>query len=149
MPGLRAACGYRDLKCVWPIIAVSDVPASAQWYMSLLGAQQTHPGGTTFDQIVDEEGTVLVCLHYWGPTGASGNHCWPTLLTPGDSDHNGLLLWFVVDDFIQAWERARTLGTAIEEEPNTDNGTGRPAFVVHDPDGYHVAINESQVAGAA
>lgn len=111
--------------------------------MDLLGAQQTHPGGSQFDQIVDEVGTVLVCLHYWGPTGASGSHAWPTLLTPGPLDQNGLLLWFVVDDFAQAWERGKSLGTAVEEKPNTDNGTGKPAFVIQDPDGYHVAINQS------
>jgi len=135
---------------VWPIIAVADVPASAQWYMGLLGAQQSHPGGTTFDQIVDEDGTVILCLHHWGPSGASGNHNWSTLLhSSGSTDRNGLLLWFVVDDFDQAWERAKGLGTAIEEERNSDNGTGKPTFVVQDPDGYHVAVNESRSAGAA
>jgi hypothetical protein len=113
--------------------------------MHLLGAQQTHPGSTIFDQIVDEDGTVLLCLHYWGPTGASGKHIWPTLLTPGENDSNGILLWFVVEDFEHAWERARVLGTMIEEEPNLDNGTGRPAFVVQDPDGYHVVVNESRI----
>src|SRR5947207_2136202 len=35
----------------------------------------------------------------------------------------GLLLWFVVDDFDAAWKRAQALGAAIEEPPNTDNGT--------------------------
>jgi hypothetical protein len=64
------------MKRVWPIIAVSDVRVSAQWYMELLGARQTHPGGTTFDQVVDEDGTVLLCVHYWGPTGTSGTHEW-------------------------------------------------------------------------
>ena len=48
------------MKRVWPIIAVSNVPASAKWYMTLLGAQQNHAGGTTFDQIVDEDGTVTI-----------------------------------------------------------------------------------------
>lgn len=127
----------------WPIIAVSDVPASARWYMALLGAGQTHPGGAVFDQIVDEDGTVLLCLHHWGPSGPGGDHVWPTLLTPGPSDQNGLLLWFVVDDFADAWERAKAMGTPIEEEPNRNNGTGKPAFVIRDPDGYHVTINES------
>jgi catechol 2,3-dioxygenase-like lactoylglutathione lyase family enzyme len=138
------------MKRVWPIIAVADVPASAEWYVNLLDARQTHPGGTTFDQIVDEDGTVLLCLHYWGPSGASGKHGWPTLLNPsGAADPNGLLLWFVVDDFDQAWQRAKKLGAAIEEVPNPDNGTGKPTFVVRDPDGYHVAINEAWAAGAA
>ena len=102
------------MKRVWPIIAVANVPASAKWYMNLLGAQQTHPGGTTFDQIVDEDGTVILCLHHWGPTGASGTHQWPTLLKRGTSDENGLLLWFVVDDFARAWERAKGLRAAMK-----------------------------------
>lgn len=33
------------------------------------------------------------------------------------------------------------MGAAVEETPDTDNGTHLPAFVVCDPDGYHVAIN--------
>lgn len=137
------------MKRVWPIIAVADVRASAQWYMRLLGAQQTHPDGTTFDQIVDDDGTVLLCLHYWGPSGANDRHEWPTLLnSAGAADRNGLLLWFVVDDFDEAWERAKALGAKIEEEPNSDNGTGKPTFVVQDPDGYHVAINESWAVGS-
>ena len=132
------------MKRVWPIIAVADVLASAKWYMHLLGAKQTHPGGTAFDQIVDEDGSVLLCLHHWGSTGASGNHCWATLLNPtGATDRNGLLLWFVVDDFNEAWERVKGLGAVIVEEPSLDNGTGKPTFVIQDLDGYHVAINES------
>lgn len=133
------------MKRVWPIIAVTDVQLSAEWYKQLLDAQQTHPDGTSFDQIVDDDGTVILCLHYWGPTGAHGEHKWPTLSVPGESDQNGLLLWFVVDDFDQAWERANRLGAVIEEEPNTDNGTGLRAFLIRDPDGYSVAVNEAQV----
>ncbi|MDX1502611.1 MAG: VOC family protein [Thermoanaerobaculia bacterium] len=136
------------MKRVWPIIAVSDVRASARWYTTLLGARRTHPGGAVFDQIADEDGAVLLCLHHWGPSGATGDHVWPTLLEPGPSDPNGLLLWFVVDDLERAWERARAMGAAIEEEPNTDNGTGKPAFVLRDPDGYHVAVNEAWAEGA-
>ena len=59
------------------------------------------------------------------------------------------MLWFVVDDFEVAWERAQALGTPIVEEPNTDNGTGMRAFVIRDPDGYHVAVNEARDQGAA
>ncbi|MGD8818322.1 MAG: VOC family protein [Acidobacteriota bacterium] len=136
------------MKRLWPIIAVADVRASARWYMTLLGAGQTHPGRSEFDQIIDDDGTVLVCLHHWGPTGAKGDHQWPTLLTPGPADHNGLLLWFVVDDFAQAWQRAQRMGTTIEEEPNTDNGVGTPAFVIQDPDGYHVVVNELRAVSA-
>ena len=136
------------MKRVWPIIAVSDVQGSAAWYLQLLKARQTHPGSKVFDQIIDTDGTVLLCLHHWGPSGPNGDHNWSTLSKPPEKDlGNGLLLWFVVDDFNSAWERAQGLGTPVEEAPGTDNGTGKRAFVIQDPDGYHIAVNEAQNLG--
>ena len=136
------------MKRLWPIIAVSDVTRSAAWYMELLEAQQTHPGNEVFDQIVDSDNTVLLCLHHWGPSGSQGDHDWPTLSQPTEGgDQNGVLLWFVVDDFSEAWARAQTLGAPLEEEPNSDNGTGMRAFVIRDLDGYHVAVNEAHPVG--
>lgn len=133
------------MKRVWPIIAVADVRRSAAWYGRLLEAGPTHPGATVFDQIVDTDGTILLCLHHWGPSGPRGDRHWPTLAAPAaEVPGNGLLLWFVVDDFDAAWQRALAAGATIEEEPNSDNGTGMRAFVVRDPDGYHVAVNEAR-----
>jgi len=132
------------MKRPWPIIAVRDVPRSSRWYVELLGARENHPGAAVFNQILDEDGTVLLCLHHWGPSGPQGDHHWPSLADPGAGDvANGLLLWFVVDDFEAAWQRARALGATVDEPPNTDNGTGLRAFTVRDPDGWHVAINEA------
>jgi uncharacterized glyoxalase superfamily protein PhnB len=54
------------------------------------------------------------------------------------------LLWFVVDDFDEAWRRAQEMGATIDESPNTDNGTGMRAFVVRDPEGYYVTVNEAR-----
>lgn len=131
------------MKRPWPILAVADVGNSTAWYTALLDARQNHPGATVFNQVLDGDGTTLLCLHRWGPSGPQGDHEWPPLADPGDGPvGNGLLLWFVVDDFDEAWERARSLGAKVEEEPNTDNGTGMRAFVVRDPDGYYVAVNE-------
>ena len=80
-----------------------------------------------------------MCLHHWG------DHKHPSLSNPQEGNvGKGLLLWFVVDDFDAAWERAQTLGAAIEESPNADNGTGMRAFIVRDPDGYYVAVNETR-----
>ena len=132
------------MKQIWPIIAVADVSVSAAWYTQLLQAKQTHPGNAIFDQIVDERGAILLCLHHWGPSGPRGDHYWPTLSEPAPGSANGLLLWFVVDDFDAAWERAQALGTPIEELPNDNNGTRMRAFVIQDPEGYHVAVNESR-----
>jgi len=133
------------MKRNWPIIAVRDVVASAAWYVRLLDAAQSHAGGTVFDQILDKDGEVLLCLHHWGPSGPRGDHIWPSLSSPdGGQAGNGLLLWFVVDDIEAAWNRIQALGAVVEEPPNSDNGTGMPAFVVRDPDGYYVAVNKAR-----
>jgi hypothetical protein len=61
----------------WPIIAAADVRASSRWYARLLAARDNHPGASVFNQILDEDGTVLLCLHQWGPSGPGGDHDWP------------------------------------------------------------------------
>ncbi len=124
------------MKRTWPIIAVADVIRSSAWYVELLAARNNHPNGTVFDQILDEDDTILLCLHSWGPSGPNGDHEHPSLSHPEEGNiGKGLLLWFVIDDFDAAWERAQGLGAVVEEQPNTDNGTGKRAFVVRDPDG--------------
>ena len=84
-----------------------------------------------------------------GPSGPQGDHDWPTLSNPTEGGENGLLLWFVVDDFDAAWERAQILRALVEEEPDTDNGTGMRTFVIRGLDGYHVAVNEARRFGVA
>lgn len=129
------------MKRTWPIVGVEDVTKSSAWYLRLLDAQDNHPGATEFDPILDKAGTILLCLHLWG----YHEHRWPSLskLEEGNAG-KGLLLWFVVDDFDAAWERAQTLGATVEESPNTNNGTGMRAFTIRDPDGYYVAVNEAR-----
>jgi hypothetical protein len=144
MPALRSGQERQNpVQRVWPIIAVADVPRSAQWYVSLLAGVQSHPRGKVFNQILSDDREVLLCLHCWGPSGPKGDHHWATLSDPTRADTtNGLLLWFVIDDFEAAWKRAQILGGSIAELPSTDNGTGMRTFVILDPDGHHVAINE-------
>jgi catechol 2,3-dioxygenase-like lactoylglutathione lyase family enzyme len=129
------------MKRTWTIIGVADVPASFSWYQSLLGLPGTTPGHTYFGQILDSDGTVLLCLHEWGahehPSLAS-----PDIAQPG----NGLLLFFRVDDFAQALARARGLVSALEEEPNVNPNTGTAEFAVRDPDGYYVMISALSAA---
>jgi hypothetical protein len=47
----------------WTIIGVADVPQSFRWYQSLLGLPETAPAHDYFGQIVDLDGTVLLCVH--------------------------------------------------------------------------------------
>jgi catechol 2,3-dioxygenase-like lactoylglutathione lyase family enzyme len=124
------------VKCTWTIIGVSDVARSFRWYQWLFGQPETSPAHDDFGQILDSDGTVLLCLHEWGA------HVHPTLVSP---DHgrpgNGLLLFFRVDDFDLALPRARILVTRLEEEPHLNPNTGTKEFSLRDPDAYYVTIS--------
>jgi catechol 2,3-dioxygenase-like lactoylglutathione lyase family enzyme len=50
------------MKRTWTIIGVADVPQSFEWYQSLLGLPETDPAHDYFGQIVDSDGTVLLCF---------------------------------------------------------------------------------------
>ena len=124
------------MKRTWTIIGVSDVSRSFQWYQSLLGLPEALPAHHDFGQVVDEDGTVLLCLHQWGA------HEHPPLSSPDRAPPgNGLLLFFRVDDFDAALPRARTLVDRLEEEPHLNPGPGTMEFSLRDPDGYYVSIS--------
>ena len=110
------------MKRTWTIIGLGDVPGSFKWYQALFGQPATLPAHDYFGQILDSDGTVLLCLHEWGA------HEHPPLMSP---DHgtpgNGLLLFFRVDDFDLALQRTRSLAPRLEEEPHVVKS--RPAKV--------------------
>jgi len=124
------------MKRIWTIIGVHDVAASFKWYQSLLGQPESRPAHDYFGQIVDTDGTVLLCLHEWG------EHDHPSLTSPDSArPGNGLLLFFRVDDFDQALNRARALAARFEEEPHLNPSTQTMEFSLRDPDGYFVTIS--------
>ena len=122
------------MKRTWTIIGVADVAGSFKWYQSLFGQAPTSPAHDYFGQILDSDGTVLLCLHGWGA------HDHPSLMGP-DSPGNGLLLFFRVDDFDMALPRARALVARFEEEPHINANTETMEFSLRDPDGYYVTIS--------
>jgi catechol 2,3-dioxygenase-like lactoylglutathione lyase family enzyme len=129
------------MKRTWTIIGVRDVSASYRWYQTLFGQPKTSPAHTYFGQILDTDGTVLLCLHEWGA------HDHPSLTSPDRAaPGNGLLLFFRVDDFGMALTRARTLVARLDEEPNLNPSTGTREFSLRDPDGYYVTISEISAA---
>jgi catechol 2,3-dioxygenase-like lactoylglutathione lyase family enzyme len=124
------------MKRIWTIIGVSDVPKSFRWYQSLFGQPETAPGHDDWGQILDADGTVLLCLHQWGA------HDHPSLTSPDDGrPGNGLLLFFRVDDYDMGLKRARALVDEFEEEPHLNQNTQTWEFSVRDPDGYYVTIS--------
>ena len=128
------------MKRTWPIIGVDDVEASSAWYLSLLGQASRPPGHPgEFDQIRDDDGTILVCLHKWGAHGEGPPLETPDAATPG----NGVLLSILVEDFEACLERSRALGQPfnVDAEPNEDDWR---MFTIRDLDGYYVSIYAMQ-----
>jgi catechol 2,3-dioxygenase-like lactoylglutathione lyase family enzyme len=124
------------VKRTWTIIGVANVNQSFRWYQSLLGLPETVPAHDYFGQIVDSDGTVLLCLHEWGA------HEHPSLTSAQDAKPgNGLLLFFRVDNFDVALQRARQLLDPFEEEPHVNPNTGTIEFSLRDPDGYYITIS--------
>jgi catechol 2,3-dioxygenase-like lactoylglutathione lyase family enzyme len=127
----------------WTIIGVRAVTASVDWYQTLFGQPKAPPAHEYFGQILDADGTVLLCLHAWGA------HEHPSLTSPdAASPGNGLLLFFRVDDFDLALTRARALGASFEQEPMLNPNTRTREFSLRDPDGYYVTISALTAAGS-
>lgn len=124
------------MKRIWTIIGVADVPRSFWWYQSLLCLPETAPAHDDFGQIVDVDGTVLLCLHAWGVE----DH--PPLTSPRAArPGNGLLLFFRVDNFDACLKSARELCGRFEEEPHLNPNTETMEFSLRDLDGYYVTIS--------
>jgi catechol 2,3-dioxygenase-like lactoylglutathione lyase family enzyme len=129
------------MKRTWTIIGVRDVRRSFKWYQSLFGQRATAPAHPDFGQLLDSDGTVLLCLHEW----AVENH--PSLMSPADGvPGNGLLLFFRVDDYERALRRARALVPRLAEEPHVNPNTRTREFSLRDPDGYYVTISALSAA---
>ena len=123
------------MKRTWTIIGVADVPKSFAWYQRLFGQEPGELFHPDFARVLDDDGTVLLCLHEWGVE----DH--PPLTSPSNgTPGNGLLLFFRVDDYDAALERAGALVPKLAQEPSVNPSTRTREFSVRDPDGYFVTI---------
>ncbi len=119
-----------------PLIAVRNVRASSRWYAELLNADPLpeHRHRDVYDRILSS-GQLLLQLHSWDEE----NH--PNLVNreaapPG----HGVVLWFQVDDFDSAVERARSLQAEIILEPHFNPNPRHREIWLRDSDGYVVVI---------
>ncbi len=117
-----------------PIIAVHDVEKSSKWYRELLGCKSNH-GGSDFEILADQDGTIILCLHKW----ELHNH--PTLINPKIPVGNGLILYFRVEDLDEIWKNAQRLNAIIEEEPHLNPNSGKQEFAIRDLDNYYLLIS--------
>jgi len=119
-----------------PLIAVRNVRASSQWYSELLGlnASPEHPHREFYDRLFSC-GRIVLQLHAWD----HGHH--PNLVNraAAPSGH-GLLLWFMVEDFKAAADRARHLGAEIIEDAHVNPAPNQWEIWLRDLDGYVVVV---------
>ena len=122
-----------------PLIAVTDVKRSSEWYQRLLGCRGNH-GGAEYEQLVSE-GQLILQLH-----GFKVSHHHGAIGNPDDLPYgNGVLLWFEVDDFEELVQRAAAMGVDIimPKHRNPPDGNGGPNHWecwMRDPDGYTVVV---------
>jgi catechol 2,3-dioxygenase-like lactoylglutathione lyase family enzyme len=119
-----------------PLIAVRNVRASSRWYTELLGTDSLpdHPHRDVYDRISLGD-QLLLQLHAWDEE----DH--PNLVNadaapPG----HGVVLWFQLDDFDAAVDRARGLRAEIIEGPLFNPAPRHREIWLSDPDGYVVVI---------
>jgi catechol 2,3-dioxygenase-like lactoylglutathione lyase family enzyme len=119
-----------------PLIAVRDVDASSRWYCTLLNVDRL--GGDEHPDVYDRllcKGRLILQIHAWDEE----QH--PNLVEADAAAHgHGVLLWFEVNDFDEAVERARALGAEIVEEPHVNPAPRHRELWIRDPDGYVVVI---------
>ena len=123
-----------------PLLCVRDVEATSRWYQRLLGCRGDH-GGPEYERLRDGAGGLILQLHAWDVE----HHHGPIADVAARPYGNGVLLWFEVDDFDAAVERAGELGAEVVLAPhrNPPDGPGGPAHRevwLRDPDGYAVVL---------
>jgi catechol 2,3-dioxygenase-like lactoylglutathione lyase family enzyme len=119
-----------------PLIAVRDVKASSRWYQQLLGADALpeHEHRDVYDRVLCD-GHLILQLHAWDEE----RH--PNLVNADAAPAgHGVLLWFEVDDFDAAVERARSLRARVLEKPHVNANSGHREMWIRDLDGYVVVI---------
>ena len=120
---------------VWPqpLIAVRDVARSRDFYVAVLGAESGH-GGDEYEQVV-VGGEILLQLHGLDVEDHHG-----PLADPAVPLGNGVLLWFELEDFDAAVERARAHGAEIVTDVHVNPNAKQRELWLRDPDGYTVVV---------
>jgi catechol 2,3-dioxygenase-like lactoylglutathione lyase family enzyme len=119
-----------------PLIAVRDVKTSSAWYQALLGTESLpdHPHRLVYDRLMSGDELILQ-LHAW----EAEEH--PNLMERDKAPvGHGVLVWFEVDDFDAAVERARKLRATVVSEPHVNPNPQHREMWLRDPDGYYVVL---------
>ncbi len=116
-----------------PLIALANVQAGSQWFQQVLGLSLGH-GGTEYEMLMD--GDVMVAQsHEWDAHDHAhiGN---PAIASRG----NGVLLWFVTDDFDALMQRVSDNDVVVLDGPLLNPNSGQRELWMSGPDGYVVVV---------
>ncbi len=116
-----------------PLICVQDVELSSRWYQRLLGCESGH-GGTQYERLTSQ-GKLVLQLHNWYEEHQHGKLGEPELRPYG----NGVLLWFELEDYEAAVQRATEMRVDVIKESHLSENMNWE-FWLHDPDGYIVVL---------
>jgi catechol 2,3-dioxygenase-like lactoylglutathione lyase family enzyme len=119
-----------------PLIAVRNVRASSRWYVELLAADSLpeHSHRDFYDRI-SCSGRLVLQLHARDEEGH------PNLVNADAAPvAHGVVLWFQVEDFDSAVERARGLGADVIQGPLVNPAPQHREIWLRDPDGYVVVV---------
>ncbi len=119
-----------------PIIAVKDVEASSIWYQQVFGFRRMHGEQDSFAVLVSENDEILFCLHEWE------EHHHPTMMNPGITPGNGLLLYFRTENMDAVRQNVEKTGSVVEEDIHVNPSSMKKEFSLRDLDGYYLTITE-------
>jgi hypothetical protein len=119
-----------------PIIAVKDVEASSKWYLQVFGFTRLHGEEGSFAVLVAENNEIVLCLHEWEA------HHHPTMMDPGITPGNGLILYFRAENLDAVRKNAGKTGSPLEEDIHVNPNSKKKEFSLRDPDGYYLTITE-------
>ena len=118
-----------------PLIAVNDVKLSSRWYQKMLGCKSGH-GGNEYEQLVIGD-RIILQLHAWEFEHGHHTHMGkPSMKSRG----NGVLLWFLVDDFDKALKVIKKAKVKILENVKVNPNAQHREIWIQDPDGYVVVL---------
>ncbi len=115
-----------------PLIAVSDVEKTSQWYQTMLGLESGH-GGKEYEQLLFEKRMVLQ-LHQWQA------HEHPHIGDPKRVIGNGVLLWFESNRFDEIVQKLQTHQVEILEGPKYNPNAHHREIWFKDLNGYTLVV---------
>lgn len=117
---------------ILPMLFVSDVEATSEWYQSLLGVESGH-GGKEFEMLV-ADGKTLLQLHL-----IDEDHHDHGVELDGPLGH-GVVVVVHVDDVADCFAKAKDLGVHLLSELHFNELAHMQEFSVRDPNGYSLMI---------